>query len=102
MCSIEGWSSISGITNEKFEVQNPVVLEFSNVDNAHYFKGCVEYYFDENILEALKLKKTCLQKWHVTRLDNMDQNNHREKRLAAFILPSYWQCCPRWQSFIRS
>jgi hypothetical protein len=56
-CSIEGWGSISGITNEKFLEESPVILEFSSTDNAHYFKRCVNYYFDDNILKALKLKK---------------------------------------------
>jgi len=62
MCSIEGWGSISGVTNEIFEVKSPVILEFSSVDNAHYFKECVEYYFDKNIMDALKLKKRVYRK----------------------------------------
>lgn len=56
MCAIEGWGSISGVTNEVF-TNSPVVLTFSNVENAHYFKSCVEYYFSNEILEALKVKK---------------------------------------------
>ena len=57
MCSIEGWGAISGVTNEEFETKNPVILRFSSVENAHYFKKCVEYYFDEEILKKLTLKK---------------------------------------------
>jgi len=57
MCSIEGWSAIRGMTNNRFEVENPVVLEFTSVENAHYFKECVEYYFSEDILSSLKVKK---------------------------------------------
>jgi len=57
MCSIEGWNVISGLTNEEFEKNNPVILKFSSVDNAHNFKGCVEYYFSKEILEAIKIKK---------------------------------------------
>lgn len=56
MCAIEGWGSISGVTNAVFN-ESPVVLSFSTVDNAHYFKTCVEYYFSEDILNALKVKK---------------------------------------------
>ncbi len=57
MCSIEGWGSIGGVTNDKFEVENPVILEFTSVENAHYFKECVEYYFSEEILSSLKVKR---------------------------------------------
>jgi hypothetical protein len=57
MCSIEGWGVISGLTNDKFEYENPVILQFKSVENAHYFKECVEYYFDSEILERLKVKK---------------------------------------------
>ena len=57
MCSIEGWSVISGLTNDEFEKNNPVILKFNSVDNAHYFKSCVEYYFSKEILEAIKIKK---------------------------------------------
>ena len=57
MCAIEGWGVISGLTNEVFLTKNPVILEFTNVKNAHYFKGCVEYYFSNDILENLKVKK---------------------------------------------
>lgn len=57
MCAIEGWGSISGFTNEVFTNNSIVILSFSNVDNAHRFKDCVEYYFSTEILEALKVKK---------------------------------------------
>ncbi len=56
MCSIEGWGAISGFTNAVL-TNSPVVLKFSSVKNAHYFKSCVEYYFSNEILEALKVKK---------------------------------------------
>ena len=56
MCAIEGWGSIRGFTNEVF-TNSHVVLPFSSVENAHYFKGCVEYYFSDEILETLKVKK---------------------------------------------
>jgi len=56
-CAIEGWGSISGLTNDRFETESPLILEFNNTDNAHYFKNCVEYYFDETILQSLKVKK---------------------------------------------
>ena len=57
MCSIEGWGSISGLTNDKFEAESPVILEFTSVENALYFKECVEYYFSDEILSSLKVKK---------------------------------------------
>jgi hypothetical protein len=56
MCAIEGWGSISGFTNEVF-TNGSVVLSFSSVENAHYFKDCVQYYFSDEILETLKVKK---------------------------------------------
>lgn len=56
MCSIEGWSRISGLTNELFD-ESPVILRFSSADNARYFKEYVEYYFSEDILESLRVKR---------------------------------------------
>jgi len=56
MCAIEGWGVISGLTNDFFD-EDAVKLSFSSVDNAHYFKSCVEYYFSEDILERLKVKR---------------------------------------------
>ena len=56
VCAIEGWGSISGVTNEVF-TSNPVVLTFSSVENAHYFKERVENYFSIEIRKALKVKK---------------------------------------------
>ena len=57
MCAIEGWGVISGLTNEVFSTESPVVLAFSSVENAHYFKSCVEYYFSEEILAGLRVKR---------------------------------------------
>jgi len=57
MCAIEGWGAISGLTNDVFSCEGPLILSFSTVDNAHYFKSCVEYYFSEGILKGLKVKK---------------------------------------------
>lgn len=57
MCSIEGWGAIQGLTNDKFESQNPVILSFSSVENAHYFKSCVEYYFSDDTLSRLSVKR---------------------------------------------
>ena len=57
MCAIEGWAVISGLTNDYFDENNPVKLRFSSVENAHYFKECVDYFFSESILESLKVKK---------------------------------------------
>lgn len=57
MCAIEGWGSISGLTNKLFEDDGSVIVTFTSVKNARYFKTCVHYYFDEAILEALKVKR---------------------------------------------
>jgi len=57
MCAIEGYAPLAGLTNEHFAVTNPVILKFSSVDNAHYFKCCAEYYFAGDILDALTIKK---------------------------------------------
>ena len=57
MCSIEGWGSISGLTNDKFATESPLILSFSSVDNAHYFKSCVDYYFSDEILARLRIAK---------------------------------------------
>lgn len=56
MCAIEGWGIISGLTNDFFN-DDAVTLKFSDVDNAHYFKSCVEYYFSEDILKKLTVKR---------------------------------------------
>lgn len=57
MCAIEGWGAISGYTNEVFWQNDPVKVWFSNVENAHRFKECVDYYFDDDLLESLKAKR---------------------------------------------
>lgn len=57
MCAIEGWGPLAGLSNEHFSATSPVILTFSSVENAHYFKSCVEYYFSSDILDALKVKK---------------------------------------------
>jgi len=57
MCAIEGWGIIKGYTNEFFKENNPVKVWFSSVKNAERFKMCIDYYFDDDILESLKAKK---------------------------------------------
>jgi hypothetical protein len=57
MCAIDGWGSIAGLTNEKCTGEKPLILPFTSVDNAHYFKSCVEYYFSEAVLEKLRVAK---------------------------------------------
>ncbi|NII75379.1 hypothetical protein FHW84_003988 [Dyella sp. SG562] len=56
MCAIEGWGVISGLSNDFFD-DDAVTLKFSSVENAHYFKSCVEYYFSEGILKGLAVKR---------------------------------------------
>jgi hypothetical protein len=55
--AIEGFKSISGLTNDLFDDDGSVVLTFESIDNARYFKECVDYYFDDAILAALKVKR---------------------------------------------
>jgi len=57
MVSIEGYSAISGLTNESFKASNPLKLWFATVENAHRFKKCVDYYFDDALLKSLKAKR---------------------------------------------
>ena len=57
MCAIEGWGSIKGFTNDLFDDHGSVILTFSTIEKAHHFRDCVHYYFDEGILEALKVKR---------------------------------------------
>lgn len=61
MCSIEGWGSIRGFTNALFDDDGSVILTFSTIEKAHRFQDCVQYYFDETILEALKVKRRVLR-----------------------------------------
>jgi hypothetical protein len=61
MCSIEGWGAISGLTNDEFQNRDPLILEFSSVDNVHYFKECVEYYFSVDILKRFEVIR-CVKK----------------------------------------
>lgn len=57
MVAIEGFKSIAGLTNDLFDDDGSVILEFQSIENARYFKECVHYYFDDGILEALKVKR---------------------------------------------
>jgi hypothetical protein len=56
--AIGGFKTNSGKNNQLFREKSPVKMEFNNVENANYFKECVEYYFSEEILEnSLKAKR---------------------------------------------
>lgn len=55
--ALEGYKSISGLANNLFDNDGSVVLEFESEDNARYFKECVHYYFDDQILEVLRVKR---------------------------------------------
>lgn len=57
MCAIEGWHIIAGLTNEYFATSDPVILRFSSVRKAHYFKKCIEIYLDSEVLEHVTIKK---------------------------------------------
>ena len=56
-CAIDGFRADSNMTNERFWRENPVKWPFSTVEKAAHFKDCVEYYFDEEILKTLKVKR---------------------------------------------
>ncbi len=55
--AIEGFSGVSGIYNVDAVNKDKVRFRFSSVENALRFKGCVEKYFDEEILEKFSTKK---------------------------------------------
>lgn len=57
MCAIEGWGINAGLTNELFDDDGSVIVTFSSIEKARYFKECVDYYFDEAILESLRVKR---------------------------------------------
>ncbi|WP_186181869.1 hypothetical protein [Burkholderia gladioli] len=56
MCAVDGWGRISGLTNDLFDEDGSVIVTFSSVEKAQYFRRCVHHYFDESILAALKVK----------------------------------------------
>ena len=56
-CAIDGFGANVNMTNARFWRESPVIWSFSTVKKAIYFKDCVEYYFDDEILEALKVKR---------------------------------------------
>ena len=55
--AIEGYSSIEGLTNEKLTSSDSVIVSFDSPENAEYFKNCVDYYFSDEILAALSVKR---------------------------------------------
>lgn len=55
MCAVDGWGRISGLTNDLFDEDGSVIVTFSSVEKAQYFKKCVRRYFGETILDALKV-----------------------------------------------
>ena len=56
-CAIDGFRADSKMTNDRFWQESPVIWPFTTVEKAEYFKVCVDYYFDDAILEALKVKR---------------------------------------------
>jgi hypothetical protein len=55
--AIEGFSAVSGIYNHDAINQDKVRFRFSSVENARRFKGCVEKYFDADVLEKFSTKR---------------------------------------------
>ena len=60
-CAIDGFGADANMTNDRFWRESPVIWPFSTVEKAKYFKSCVEYYFDDAILEALKVKRRTIR-----------------------------------------
>lgn len=55
--AIEGFNGVSGIDNVKAVNDEKVRFRFSSIEKAYRFKGCIEKYFAEEILEQIKAKK---------------------------------------------
>ena len=56
-CAIDGFRADSNMSNDRFWRVSPVKWPFSSVEKAERFKDCVEYYFDDEILRVLKVKR---------------------------------------------
>lgn len=56
-CSLDGFRADKGMDNQRFWTEEPVIWEFSDADKASYFVECVKYYFSDDILETLKVKR---------------------------------------------
>ena len=56
-CAIDGFEGVTNMTNDRFWAESPVIWNFRDAGKAEYFKSCVEYYFAEGILGALKVKR---------------------------------------------
>lgn len=56
-CALDGFEGVAGMKNEKFWREKPVKWKFSSVDKANYFKECVEYYFSDEVLDAMRVKR---------------------------------------------
>ena len=55
-CAVDGFEALSDMDNERFWTESPVIWKFSTVEHARYFLECVNYYFGDHILGALKVK----------------------------------------------
>ena len=55
-CAINGFRVVSGMDNTRFWIESPVKWGFNTTEDADYFRTCVDYYFDDDILKGLKVK----------------------------------------------
>ena len=56
-CALDGYRGVAGMHNKKFWKEEPVKWQFSSVAKADYFKECVEYYFSDDVLNVMKVKR---------------------------------------------
>ena len=55
-CAINGFRVVSDMDNTRFWIESPVKWGFNTTEDADYFRTCVDYYFDDDILKGLKVK----------------------------------------------
>ena len=60
-CAIDGFRADTNMTNDRFWTESPMIWPFSTVGKAKRFKACVDYYFDDAILQALKVKRRVIR-----------------------------------------
>ena len=60
-CALDGFDADSGMVNARFWTESPVIWTFSTPEKAEYFVTCVEYYFSDDILNTLRVKRRYLR-----------------------------------------
>lgn len=51
-----GFRAVTGMNNTRYWIERPVKWEFNSAKDADYFRDCVGYYSDDEILKGLKVK----------------------------------------------